>query len=673
MTDLKIYISSDIEKEIAPYLHELGYLILTEGAIEKVGRDNVELAIMGAIYKNLDFALNISTELSIPVMLITADNNEKINSTEIDMINPVSLLALPGNAHELKINLNSILRNIASYKEKNSNNLWFKGVLNTTKDAVIAIDSDGTIKFMNPMAQHISGVEEIKALGLSADRVLQFKSTTNRKLSITDSENKNESEAFEGELYNRITKAYIHVSGNLTMIKDHDGLYCGKVLTLKDVGEIRSLFSRINYQSSHDNLTGILNRKSFINYADQLISLSKYDASVHGLIIISLDKFKVVNDTCGHIAGDELLRKIAYILKDSENDSFTVGRLGGDEFGVLLKNKSLSEIKHFTKAVKRKISKQEFIWGDKELQIMCSYGIVEISKNTPDHYNLFVAADDAIAIAKEKGGGRIEIYSDLGYEYSKRRGEMLWIHKLKDAIKNEQFKLYYQEIIPVKEGGIKKIEILVRLKNESGEIVSPIDFIPSAEHYGIMPEIDKIVIEKSIAVCKEIIDNKKIKDRYIFSVNISGTSIPDKSLPGFILSIFQKYKVPPTLFCFEITETAAIKNIDLAVSFINNLKRIGCKFSLDDFGSGFSNFFYLQNLDVDYLKIDGLFIADMMEEPINRAMVKSINKIGHIMKMKTVAEFVENNAIKEELINIGVDYLQGYAICKPTPIENLLL
>lgn len=672
-----IYLSTDIE-------HIKNHF--TNSKISTVSGDdyqiledlsNVDLAIISTDKKNLDLAIKFSKYFHIDVLLIRTENPQQISQKDIERINPIHLLQLPKNSLDFESNILKEIKIIQDTKlESLDVHIWFKGILNTIKDGVIAIDPLGNILFMNPVAQHIVGIEEVKAVGLQGSRVLQFKGPSGDSFSLFGQFdiNDGESKTFEGELCNRITKGCIHVSGNITKMMDNSGAYRGRIITFKDVGEIKDLFSRINYQSSHDNLTGILNRKSFINYADQLITLSKYDDSQHGLLIISLDKFKVINDTCGHKAGDELLRKMAYMIKDvDKKDNFVIGRIGGDEFAVLFKNCSLDEIKHFTKSIKIRISKQDFIWGEKEFQIMSSYGIVTITNNTLDHYNLLASADDAIAIAKEKGGGTIEIYDNIGVEYNQRRGDMLWIHKLKDAIKNEKFKLFYQEIRSVNSSAFKKIEILVRLENENGDIISPINFIPSAEHYGIMPEIDKIVIEKSIEACKGIIDNGNISDKYMFSVNISGTSIPDKSLPSFILTMFKKYKVPPTLFCFEITETAAITNMKLAETFINSLKRIGCRFSLDDFGSGFSNFAYLRNLDVDFLKIDGSFIVDMLDNPMNRKMVESINSIGHIMKMKTIAEFVENENLKQALIEIGVDYLQGYIINKPTPIQNLLI
>ena len=674
MNKISIYLSTDVENFISHHLIKLGYTPITgEKNFEQLLENGIQLVIMGTDSNNMEFARRMKKELWVDILLLDTNTPNTMNSTDLIELNPLGLLSAPLTFDEVKININRIVSTLKSIYNHNEQEMWFKGVLHTTKDAVIAIDHMGSIKLMNPVAQHLVGIEEEKAIGMFAERVIQFRTSENYKFSIKDDHN-TESEVFEGEIYNRVTKVFIHVTGNITTIKNSLGEFKGKVLTLKDVGEIKALFSRINYQSSHDHLTGILNRKSFIDYADQLITLSKYDNSTHGLLVISLDKFRVINDTCGHIAGDELLRKIAYMLNEIDRDNeYIKGRIGGDEFGILLKNSSISKVKHFSSTIKRKISNQDFIWGEKEYPIMCSYGIVAINKSTEDHYTLFAAVDDACAISKEKGGGRIEIYNGVDEEYNKRRGEMMWIHKLKEAITNDQFILYYQDIESVKADDVKKVEILVRLKDGQGNIISPTDFIPPAERYGIMPEIDKIIIEKSASYCKKIIDNKNIKENYILCVNISATSLLDKSLPNYIQTIFKKYKVPPTLFCFEITETTTIKNMKLAQQFIKSLKSIGCTFSLDDFGSGFSNFTYLKDMDVDNLKIDGSFISDMMEEPINRAMVESINNIGHIMKMKTVAEFVKNDEIKQALKDIGVDYLQGFAISKPTPIENLLI
>lgn len=673
MEILNIYLTSDIDEEIYNNLKSLGHNIITGKQNLNLIMDNgIELIIMKASAENILFARMIRKELSIEIVFLLDHSSNQISYLDMEEIDPIGVLSIPINIYEVKINLSRITRHIKQLQIEKDHEMWFRGVLHTTKDAIIVIDDLGSITIMNTIAQHLIGIEDSKAVGMTATRVIKFKAANENHLSLYDNST-DESVEFEGEVYNRVTKNYRQVSGNITIVKDKLGKYKGKVLTLKDLGVIKDLFTRINYQSSHDNLTGILNRKSFIDYADKLITLSKYDNSTHGLLVISLDKFKVINDTCGHIAGDELLRKIAYLLNDFDNNKNLIkGRIGGDEFGILFKHSTIAQLKHFTKSIKRRITKQDFIWGEKEFPIRCSFGIVTINKNTLDHYSLFAAVDDACAISKEKGGGKIEIYDDCEDEYHKRRGEMMWIHKLKDAINKDQFILYFQDILSVKKEDTRKIEILVRIKDDDGNVISPIDFIPPAEQYGIMPDIDRIIIDKAAYYCKKIIENSGHEKKIIMSVNISATSIADKSLPSYITSIFQKYKVPPTLFCFEITETTTIKNMELAQNFIKNLKLIGCTFSLDDFGSGFSNYTYLRNMNVDYLKIDGSFISDMLDEPINKAIVESINNIGHIMKMKTVAEFVKNDEIKMVLEEIGVDYLQGYAINRPTPIENLL-
>lgn len=545
------------------------------------------------------------------------------------------------------------------------NKIWLNGILNSTTEGIIGININGLIEFINPVAQNILGIEEQNALSKPAKDILKFKNTDFSQLK----QNCN----LEDEVYNKIAKEFNPISGNLTSVIDRTGNISGQIIIIKSIGEMKKLFDRVKYQATHDSLTGLYNRQSFIDSIDEYITYSKIDNTSHGLIIVSVDKFKIINDTCGHLAGDELLRKISYVLRQSDQDNkFKKARIGGDEFGILLKDSSFNEIKRYTKTVQRKISTTDFIWGDKEFSIKCSFGLTTIDNNSENHHTVLAALDDACAIAKEKGGNKIEIYNKIDDKYNKRRGEMLWIHRLKDAISKDKFTLYYQEIKSIKKEDFKKVEILLRLKGDDGNIISPIDFIPPAERYGLMPEIDRLVIAKSINFCKKILDNKSIKEGYIFSVNISGTSIADKSLPQYIQSTFQKYRVPPTLFCFEITETATISNLDIAKSFIKNLKRIGCTFSLDDFGSGFSNFSYLKSLDVDYLKIDGSLIHNIAEKPINKAIVESINNIGHAMKLKTIAEFVKDKKILNILVNIGVDYLQGYELGKPTPIEALL-
>lgn len=651
---LKCY---DVLRDI---VNELKYIIIDNN--ELINSENT-LVIMKPLRDTSRIeASTLINKYQRPLLFI---RNEEFNSSLPEDKEFIQVIDYSSNKEDLKNKIVTYIKLQESLNNYLDNKVWFDGILNSTTEGIIGINNNGIIEFINPIAQNILGIEEQNALGNPAKDKIKFKNTD--FLQLTENCN------LEDEIYNKIAKEFNPISGNLTSVINKSGNITGRIIIIKSIGEMKKLFNRVKYQATHDSLTGLYNRQSFIDSIDEYITFSKIDNTNHGLIIVSIDKFKIINDTCGHLAGDELLRKISYILRQSDQDNkFKKARIGGDEFAILLKDTNFNEIKRYTKTVQRKITTTDFIWGDKEFSIKCSFGLTTIDNNSESHHTVLAALDDACAIAKEKGGNRIEIYNKIDDKYNKRRGEMLWIHRLKDAISKDKFTLYYQEIKSLKKEDFNKVEILLRLKGDNGEIISPVDFIPPAERYGLMPEIDRLVIEKSIKFYKKILENKGIKEGYIFSVNISGISIADKSLPQFIQSTFQKYRVPPTLFCFEITETATISNLDLAKSFIKNLKRIGCTFSLDDFGSGFSNFSYLKSLDVDYLKIDGSLIHNITEKPINRAIVESINNIGHAMKLKTIAEFVKDKKILNILVNIGVDYFQGFELGKPTPIEFLL-
>lgn len=567
---------------------------------------------------------------------------------------------------EVMINrLDIYLKNLLLTSKCKNQSRWLKGILNNSTEGIIGIDDEGNIEFINGFAQNIIGIEDSKAVCRNYSEVLKFKDLAKDRLF--------NGREVECEVYNWIAKEYNPVSAIGNLIINSFKKEAGRIIIFKSIGEMKKLFDKVKYQASHDNLTGLLNRQSFLDSVDEHITYSKIDKNEHGLIVISIDKFKIVNDTCGHLAGDELLRKISYILRESDPDNKLIkSRVGGDEFGILISDSNQNELKRITKSLQRKITSKDFIWGEKEFPISCSFGLTTITPDSENHHVLIAALDDACAIAKEKGGNKIEIYNGSSDNYNNRRDQMLWIHRLKDAISKDRFELYYQEIKSLGSSDIKRVEILLRLRGIDGELINPNDFIPPAERYGLMAEIDKIVIEKSIAFHKKLLSHKEIKERFIFSVNISATSIPDKSFPKYIQNLFQKYRVPPTLFSFEITETATISNMDLAMNLIKSLKRIGCTFSLDDFGSGFSNFSYLKNLEIDNLKIDGSLIHNINSAPVNRAIVESINNIGHAMKLKTIAEFVKDKKVRKTVEEIGVDFIQGYEIGMPTPIEDLL-
>jgi diguanylate cyclase (GGDEF)-like protein/PAS domain S-box-containing protein len=453
---------------------------------------------------------------------------------------------------------------------------------------------------------------------------------------------------------------------------DHEHHLENLLLVCENITDARELSEKITYQASHDTLTGLANRSEFDRYVKESIDLVAVENSEHVLCYLDLDQFKVINDTCGHLAGDELLRQLGELLKKHIRTQDFIARLGGDEFGVLMYYCSLTEAFSLCESLRDVIKDFRFGWEGKSFSIGVSIGIALINKLSPSAVNLFKEADSACYAAKEKGRNRIHVYSPDDEELALRQGEMQWVEKIQRGIENNSFCLYGQPIVSIaKHDEGLHFETLIRYREESGHIIAPNAFLPAAERYGLAPLLDKWVIGslfEFIATTPQFLD-----DLSLCSVNLSGLSFCDETMLAFIYEQFETWKIPTHKICFEITETAAIGNLSYAIKFINSLKERGCLFSLDDFGSGLSSFGYLKNLPVDFLKIDGLFVKDMLDDKVDLAMVKSINEVGHVMCKKTIAEFVENEAIFNLLNVLGVDYAQGYGIGKPVLLNELKL
>ena len=444
------------------------------------------------------------------------------------------------------------------------------------------------------------------------------------------------------------------------------------LLVCEDVTEARELSETITYQASHDALTGLANRVEFDRYVKQAMELVRTDGSEHVLCYLDLDQFKLVNDTCGHLAGDELLRQLGFVLKKHIREQDFIARLGGDEFGILMYYCSLNDAFLLCEKLRDTIRDFRFHWEGKNFSIGVSIGLSVINKTSGSAVNLFKEADAACYAAKDKGRNRIHVYSPDDEDLALREGEMQWVEKIRLGLENNSFCLYGQPIVLIsREDEGLHFETLIRYRDESGRIIPPNAFLPAAERYGLAPAIDRWVIGsifEFIATTPDFMDTLSL-----CSINLSGLSLGDEAVLTFIFKQFAKWQIPTHKICFEITETAAIANLSAAIKFINSLKEYGCLFSLDDFGSGLSSFAYLKNLPVDYLKIDGFFVKDILDDKVDLAMVKAINEVGHVMGKKTIAEFVENEEIFNLLNELGVDYAQGYGISKPVLLTELKL
>jgi diguanylate cyclase (GGDEF)-like protein/PAS domain S-box-containing protein len=429
---------------------------------------------------------------------------------------------------------------------------------------------------------------------------------------------------------------------------------------------LRESEKRLSWQASHDSLTELVNRREFEQRLTDILESAKTEGMQHALCYLDLDQFKIINDTCGHSAGDHLLCQISILFQNQLRNIDILARLGGDEFGIIFHQCSLEEATKFAEALRQQISEFSFVWKEKVFSVTASIGIVVIDADTPHLASVLSAADAACYAAKNKGRNRINVYQPNDLEITQQRGEMQWASRIPKALEENRFCLYYQEIASLADTSSQQHrEILLRLKDENGQIVLPMAFIPAAERYNLMHLIDRWVIATLFA---HLAQSQTNSNRTIYAVNLSGASINDESFIDFVQIQFIYYQIPPSSICFEITETLAIANLNKAVSFIRKLKTIGCYFALDDFGSGMSSFAYLKNLPVDYLKIDGSLIKDIVEDASAYSMVEAISRIATVMKLKTIAEFVENEAIQEKLTVLAVDYAQGYGISQPKPL-----
>jgi diguanylate cyclase (GGDEF)-like protein len=430
--------------------------------------------------------------------------------------------------------------------------------------------------------------------------------------------------------------------------------------------------ARLLYQASHDALTGLINRREFELRLERALQTALQQGREHALCYMDLDQFKVVNDTCGHAAGDELLRQLALLLKGNLRERDTLARLGGDEFALLLENCGIQDALEVADIFRNEVERFRFKWGDRVFSVGMSVGMVAITRDSVDVASLLTAADAACYVAKDRGRNQIHLYENRDSELTRHRGEMQWVTRIHQALEEKRLRLSWQEIRRTdgRSEGTRHVELLLRMCGEDGSEILPMAFIPAAERYAIMPALDAWVIEETLRLCHRHLTLAP-PVHCLFAVNLSGASLKD---PEFRRKLLAHLEASPEFgphLCFEITETAAIGHLSVVNGFIDAMRGFGCRFALDDFGSGLSSFTYLKNLKVDYLKIDGAFVRDIPHNPVDRSMVEAIHRIGQQMGLRTVAEYVESPQILALLKEIGVDYVQGVSIHQPEPLETL--
>ena len=545
----------------------------------------------------------------------------------------------------------------------------FDILLENSPLGIVLTDTQNRFIYVNPSFRNMLGYTEQEILSMDIASLTHPDSVAVSKNAIK--------EVFNSKGPVTIEKQYLHKSGSvidantrIAAVYDKSGNPLYQCTNVENITDKKVADQKLVYQATHDNLTGLINRYEFERRVEQLINTARDGEHEHVICFMDLDQFKVVNDTCGHIAGDELLRQLSGTINSTLREGDSLARLGGDEFGLLLQSCEPEHASQIAETILDTVRNFRFIWDGKTHNVSISIGMVLITKCTTAVASLLSDADIACYLAKDMGRNRVQVYHAEDSVQMQRRGEMHWVATLNNAMDKGGMCLFAQPIVSVDSPDNVHYEILVRLEDEKGGLVLPGTFLPVAEKYSLITKLDRWVVEQTLS---GLAKNPLFYQRVDFvSINLSGISLADPDFLQFVVSLMAKNKIEGSKICFEITETAAISNLSMAITFITTVKELGCLFALDDFGTGLSSFGYLKNLPVDILKIDGLFVKDIADDPIDRAMVKSINEIGHVMGMKTIAEFVENDVIKDLLNVIGVDYLQGYGIGKPVPLSDLL-
>jgi len=551
--------------------------------------------------------------------------------------------------------------------------------LQSIGDGVVTTDMQGNVEYINPVAEELTGWKNREAIGKSFKEVFNLIDEETRFIApdpVGQCIEKGRNIRLNSQplLIHRDGDTEYSLEITASPIRNSEGSIIGAVLVFHDVTELRGLARQLAHQAAHDDLTGLANRREFEQRLELVLRHASQYHTQHVMCYLDLDQFKVVNDSCGHVAGDELLKQIASGLQHIMREQDTLARLGGDEFGILIKDGEIEPAKDIAERARKYINDFRFSWEDKVFEVGVSVGLVVINEQSGSLTDVLSAADSACYVAKDLGRNRVHVFEPDDIAIAERYGEMEWLQKINRAFEDDRFQLYYQTIVPLSERAKEEgahCELLLRMQDLDGQLLMPQSFINAAERYHIMPTLDRWVIRTALVALGRT-DVRQEIGTSTFAINLSGQSLGDAMFLNFVTEQLDQSSVDPERICFEITETAAIANFSLATHFISTLKEKGCRFALDDFGRGLSSFTYLKNLPVDYLKIDGSFVLDIIRDPIDYAMVEAINHLGHVMGKFTVAEAVENETILEMVKDLGADYAQGVGLSRPRPITSLL-
>lgn len=553
--------------------------------------------------------------------------------------------------------------------ENRAHLLKLSSAVEASPNGIIITDREGLIEYVNPRSEQISGYTLRECVG-QTPRLFKTAFTTKGACKLMWN-TINEGKEWIGEFENKRKNGEVYWARvYVAPIKNQQQDITHFVAIQEDVTEARTLASELNHRATHDDLTGLINRSEFDRRLNDLVLDTQLRDDQHVLCFLDLDQFKVINDTCGHIAGDELLKQLGRHLDKLIRKHDTLARLGGDEFAILMEHCDAHQAQRVADEIRKAVESFQFIWESQVFTIAVSIGMSRIEQQTINATEVLKQADSACFAAKQSGGNCVYLYQDNDAQLVKQAGEFRWVNEIKEALNQSRLVLFTQPIMHIRDDRRQQYEVLVRLKTEEGKLIAPGAFLPTAERYHLSDRIDRWVIDNVVSWLNQ--HHHQLNHIEHLAINLSGASLGNRYLLEHIMNLLREAAFPAKLISFEITETAAIANLREARHFIKCLSELGCKFALDDFGSGLSSFGYLKNLPVNAIKIDGMFVRDIMDDPFDAEMVKAINDIGHVMHLETIAEFVENADILNKLKEIGVDYVQGYYLGKPQPIDDIL-
>lgn len=549
-----------------------------------------------------------------------------------------------------------------------------KVTMDSIADAVITTDTSGKVQYLNPVAEALTGWPLNEAVGKPVAKIFNIINALTRKPAINPvkyclKENRVAGLAKNTLLINR-DGIEIGVEDSVSPIRDGDGNTIGAVLVFRDVTQQRKMAEEIAYRASHDVLTGLVNRSEFENRLHHFIQDNREADMQNALMFIDLDRFKVINDTCGHTAGDKALKDVAQIMQTCIRSTDTLARIGGDEFAVILYKCNTQQAMKIAKSICQSVEEYRYLHAEECFRLGASIGLVMIDKHWTSTTSLMQAADSACYEAKSTGRNRVHLYYDDNHIAGSQRKETKWVSRIEKALEDKSFVLYCQRIMPLKHKGLAHAEILIRMIDKDGSLIPPSAFFPAAERFHLASRIDRFVVAEVLEWMQ--VNKDELSHIESISVNLSGQSLSDPTFHSYVFDLIKSKDIDCSKLCFEITETAAITNIVDAKKFIAEINQYGVKFALDDFGSGVSSFGYLKNLDVDYLKIDGQFITDLLKNEIGQATVRCIAEVAKVTGKKTIAEWVENKTVEDMLKKMGIDFTQGFLKHNPAPISFLL-